>query len=160
MNIIFHAFFSPFKRPNFKFYFGNIEMGTPYFYPRKMIDSKTKKGYYEFKDKKWFGIDFVGLGWKTKWSDTDYRFEYAPMFSLVFLKKQFCIFLHVDEPNSYWESMLYYYHNTLQNHRWKDRVDKLKHDFPQTWTSHTSDGKVTRINYYTTILKEKYADKI
>jgi len=155
MNILFHAFFSPFKRPKLKFYFGNIEMGTPYFYPRKMILSDDKT-HYTFKAKVWFGIDFVGLGWKTKWSDIDYRYEYAPLFSLVLFKKQFCIFLHTDEPDSYWTALLYYKYHTLQNHRWKDRVDKLKHDFPLSYISHHSDGRVTKSNHYDVILKEAY----
>ena len=29
------------------------------------------------------GFSFCGLGYKTKWTDTDYRYEYGPVFSFV-----------------------------------------------------------------------------
>jgi hypothetical protein len=33
------VFNSPFKRPKLKWYFGEVAIGTPYFYPRRWIDN-------------------------------------------------------------------------------------------------------------------------
>lgn len=149
-------FFSPFKRPKIKFYFGKIKMGAPYFYPRKFVKSKTKKGYLEAKPIKWFGFSYCSLGWKTKWSDTDYRFEWSPILSFVFLKKQFCIFFTNPYPDSYWTSWLYYQNNTDKNKSKKDRVIKLINDFPQKYKVYKSNEETYTIDYYSSILKNKY----
>ena len=52
---------------------------------------------YTYPVPKKIGFDFVGLGWKTKWSDTDYRFEWAPVWSFVFLKWQIAIMFIAPE---------------------------------------------------------------
>ena len=57
--------FSPLKPFTIKWYIGKLALGTPYFYPRKAVKSKTKPGYLEFKPLK-FGFDSCSLGWKTK----------------------------------------------------------------------------------------------
>ena len=85
------SFFSPFKTPKIKFYIGKIKHGTPYFYPRKWINDKERPGFLKAVPKK-IGFDFVDLGWKTKWTETDYRFEWGPLWSFVFFNYKFVYF--------------------------------------------------------------------
>lgn len=76
-------YFSPFKPIVPRFYIGKISVGTPYFYPRKWVKDKEKPGYLKAIPRK-IGFDFVTLGWKTKWEETDYRHEWNPIWSFVF----------------------------------------------------------------------------
>lgn len=75
------TYFSPFKTLKCKWYFGKVAVGTPLFYPRKWKSSGD--GMMKPVPKR-IGFDFVGLGWKTKWSEDDFRFEWAPVWSFVF----------------------------------------------------------------------------
>lgn len=145
---------SPFKPFKLKWYIGKIAIGTPYFYPRKWIQSKEKKNYLTPIPKK-IGFDFVELGWKTKWSDTDYRFEYSPLISFVFLKWQIAVIFSAPEPDHYWTSWLYYENNTDKSKSKRERIKQCQKEFPQNWTQHKNQNKET-INYYKFILKEKY----
>jgi len=77
--------FSPFKPFKLDWYTGKISKGVPYFYPRKWVVDKEKPGYLKAIPRK-IGFDFCSLGWKTKWSDDDFRFEYCPRLSFVFFK--------------------------------------------------------------------------
>jgi len=160
---------SPFKPLKLHWYFGNIERGVPYFFPRKMIKSKNKPGYYQFKYLKYFGFNWCSLGYKTKWSPTDYRFEWSPMFSLVIFGKQLHITvlpkinpsdtrgktytgelssLYIDE---YWQAWLvYHYHTDLKLSK-KERLKQCKELHPAVW-----EGANGKINCYDYILKEKY----
>jgi len=141
------AFNSPFKRPKLKWYFGKIAIGTPYFFPR-VLDKKTRR----FKPRK-IGFDFVSLGWKTKWTDTDYRFEWAPLISFVFFKWQIVVAIAAPEQYHYWEAWLYYQRDTEGTP--KERIEQCKEGFPLDYI--VSDGKTkTKVNYYNKILKEKY----
>ena len=140
------AFNSPFKRPKLKWYFGKIAIGTPYFYPR-VIDKKTRN----FKPKK-IGFDFVGLGYKTKWSPTDYRFEWAPLISFVFFKWQIAVIVIAPEQHHYWEAWLYYHYNTKGNP--KERIQQCKEEFTLTYISHKKDGTENVMDYYDLILKD------
>src|SRR5690349_21002029 len=90
------AFFSPFKRPKIRLYIGEIVIGTPYFLPRRWVKSKEKPGYWNAVPKK-IGFDFVGLGWKTKYDS--YRFEWAPVWSFVFIKWQIALIFVAPEAN-------------------------------------------------------------
>lgn len=140
------AFNSPFKRPKLKWYFGKIAIGTPYFYPR-VIDKKTRN----FKPKK-IGFDFVGLGYKTKWSPTDYRFEWAPLISFVFFKWQISVIVIAPEQHHYWEAWLYYHYNTKGTP--KERIQQCKEEFTLTYISHKKDGTENVMDYYDLILKD------
>ena len=142
---------SPFKPFKLKWYIGKIAIGTPYFYPRKWIQSKEKKNYLTPIPKK-IGFDFVELGWKTKWSDTDYRFEYSPLISFVFLKWQIAVIFSAPEPDHYWTSWLYYENNTDKSKSKKERIEQCKNEFPQNWISYKNGDKI-KINYYNLILK-------
>lgn len=148
------AFNSPFKRPKLKWYFGKIAIGTPYFYPRRWVDNPDKPGYRKAVPKK-IGFDFVSLGWKTKWTDTDYRFEWSPLVSFVFFKWQIAVMIIPEEQNHYWEAWLYYNNNTDKEKSQRERIQQCKEGFPLNYT--VSDGKTkTKVNYYNKILKEKY----
>lgn len=132
------VFNSPFVRPKFKWYFGEIALGVPYFLPRK------------------FGFDVVGLGWKAKWNDTDYRFEWGPIVSFVFYKWQIAVSLQVPETDSYWEAWLYYKHNTDKTKSQRERIEQCKKNYSRTYTGYKKDGGKYKRNVYNEILKEEY----
>lgn len=111
---------------------------------------------YQYAVEKKIGFDFVALGWKTKWEDTDYRFEWAPVWSFVFFGYQIAITFSAPESDSYWTAWLYYEKNTDKTKSKQERIDQCMKEFPQTWTVHHSDGRKEIINYYTKILKSKY----
>lgn len=127
---------------------------------RSLDEVYQQKLHYQFPVPKKIGFDFVGLGWKTKWSETDYRFEWSPIWSFVFFKWQIALIFSGPDSMStshYWEAWLYY-----KNHIDKDllsmetRVEILKKEFPQTYTIYKNDGSEEKINYYDVILKKKY----
>ena len=185
---------SPFVRPRVNLYVGRIAVGTPYFFPRRLVKPTLRQAaevaleriadaerfnelnanndyrkriptFEEARDEvmrgqiffpKRFGFDFVGLGYKTKWSDIDYRFEWSPVWSFVFWKWQ--IALTFTGPRSggnsqYWESWLYYRKFTKGTR--KERVAQCKKDFSQTYTVFKS-GEESTVDYYDIILKQKY----
>jgi hypothetical protein len=142
------VFFSPFKTPKIDFYFGNITMGVPYFLPRRIVNGK-------FIRNKWFAFNSCSLGWKTKWGETDYRFEWGPVLSFVFLKKQFCVFIVPPEQSFYWESWLYYERNTDKTKSVKHRIEQCIKNFPQTYIIHENNKQYEK-DFYSLILKKKY----
>ena len=148
------AFFSPFQRPKLRFYLGKVAIGTPYFFPRKTVKDPDKPGYLKFVTKK-IGFDLVGLGWKTKWTDTDYRFEWSPLLSFVFFKWQIAITFIAPEMHHYWECWLYYTRNTDKTKSKKERIYQTQKDFPQRYTQWIN-GEKSEIDYYPIILKKRY----
>ena len=101
------------------------------------------------------GFDFVGLGWKTKWSDKDIRFEWSPLISFVLFKWQIALMIIPENQDRYWEAWLYWELYTDKTKSTRERVEQCKSEFSQTWTR--SDGKTeTTINYYDKILKSKW----
>lgn len=145
--------FSPFKLPRIDVYFGKIAKGVPYFLPRRMVKSKDKPEYYVFKPIKWFGFTYCRLGWKTKWADTDYRHEWNPMFSFVFLGLQLHLTVVPVEDVHYWESWLYYENSTDKRKSKESRIIDCIREFPNLWTCGPENEE---INYYNKILKKKY----
>lgn len=115
-----------------------------------------EKKNYNFSVPKKIGFDFVGLGWKTKWTDTDYRFEWSPLVSFVFFKWQIAVMIIPKNLKiHYWEAWLYYNNNTDKEKSQRERIQQCKEGFPLDYT--VSDGKTkTKVNYYNKILKEKY----
>lgn len=107
IKLLIKILFSPFKFPKIKVYTGKIRVATPYFYPRVFV---KVKGYDNNNTAigvpKRFGFDIVNLGYKTKWSDDDFRYEYPPIISFVFLKWQIA-FTFFDS-DCYWETWLHY----------------------------------------------------
>jgi len=148
------SLYSPFKPLKLEFYFGKVAIGTPIFFPRKWIKSKEKEGYLTAIPKK-IGFDFVDLGWKTKWSETDYRYEWSPLVSFIFFKWQFVIFFVVPETSHYWESWLYWENNTDKNNNWDSRLKQCMEGFPLDWIKFNGDKEI-KVNYYNHIIKEKY----
>jgi len=122
------------------------------FYPRKWINNKEKPGYMKCIPKK-IGFDFIDLGWKTKWTDIDYRYEWSPIWSFVFFKWQICILFDVPHQSNYWESWLYYELNTNKTKSQKERIEQCKKEFDQIWTRYEDDDKIFT-NYYDLILKK------
>ena len=150
------VFNSPFKRPKLKWYFGKIAIGTPYFYPRRWVDNPDKPGYQKAVPKK-IGFDFVRLGYKTKWSDTDYRFEYGPLISFVFFKWQIALLFEVPHPEHYWVCWLTYENDTDKDLlSTESRIKLAKEINPEVWTSSKGDGKKETICYWDKVLKDKW----
>ena len=181
------ALWSPFKPFGLKVYAGKIAIGTPYFFPRKWINvtykeaieaatEEKKKGYIEKPFNEWleickkrkkavprkFGFDFVRLGWKTKWSEDDYRFEWAPLLSFVCFGYQIAIIVNAPEKDHYWESWLYYEYSTDKRLPKWIRVRQCRDKFPKTYKIYhksTTDWKTESeetVDYYTKILKPNY----
>jgi hypothetical protein len=184
------AFNSPFKKPKLKWYFGKVDIGTPYFLPRRWVkpthEMAVEAAMKEIADvEKWndknpkykrrvrpldevyqeklrsqfavpkkIGFDMVDLGWKTKWGNTDYRFEWAPLISFVFFEWQIAVVVIAPEQSQYWEAWLYYYRDT--NGTPKERIEQCKKDFPLNYTVYRTGQEPEKINYYNLILKDKY----
>ena len=169
------VYFSPFKPPKPKLYIGRVAYGVPVFYPRvwkrytmeesitKFLEDYKRNPSLNFSGKiynirnskhaepKKIGFDFCGLIYKTKWDDTDYRFEFAPIWSFVFYKLQIAIIWDVVEESHYWESFLIYYYHTDKNKSKKQRIKKAKKIFPNVWKNNTRE-----FHYWEIILKKKY----
>lgn len=102
------------------------------------------------------GFSSCGLGYKTKWSDTDYRYEWGPVLSFVFFGYQIAWSIGHEHANHYWPCWLYYENNTDKTKSKRERIAECRRDFPQTWTTTHGDGTRETIDYYTRILKPKY----
>jgi hypothetical protein len=102
------------------------------------------------------GFDFVGLGFKTKWTDTDYRFEWAPLLSFVFFGYQSAIMVYSPYNSQYWEAWLYYDRNTDKTKSKRERIEQCRKEYPQTYEvwEKGEEGKI--IDYYDLILRKKY----
>ena len=177
------VYFSPFKPIIPKLYIGKVAIGTPYFLPRKFrrytaqeaIDAAVRelnekpqsrkigfeKLYYDYSRRsksvpKKIGFDFVGHGWKTKWSAEDIRFEWAPVWSFVFFGYQIAITWNAPEQDHYWESWIYYEYYTDKTKSKAERIEQCREEFPNIWTRHGGDGIPVEINYYDLILRKKY----
>ena len=174
------VYFSPFRRPILKLHVGEISVGTPYFLPRKWVkftpqdavDKATEyvnnKSYIRKPFIEWYnsflkyrkpvpkkiGFDFVSLGWKTKWTGTDYRFEYSPVWSFVFFKWQIAITFVAPEMHHYWECWLYYSNETKGTT--KERLIQARKEFPCVWITHYDKGVKKEICYWDIILKKKW----
>ncbi len=126
--------------------------------PRKIkpYDELYKeKSKYLYTAPKKIGFDFVGLGWKTKWTDTDYRFEWSPLISFVFFKWQIALIVVAPEENHYWEAWLYYENNTDKSLSQEERIKQCIEAFPLKYTVY-SDNEKKSVNFYFNILKKKY----
>jgi len=172
---------SPFKPFRVRFYAGKTQVGTPYFLPRKWVkytdeDAKTaatkamadsrlvKKSmdewYNEYKRYSKavplkVGFSYCGLGWKTKWTRTDFRYEWGPVLSFVFFGYQVALMVGQKYSSHYWEAWLYYEYATDKTKSKRERIEQCKKEFNQTWKVY-SNGEEEIINYYELILKTKY----
>ena len=103
------------------------------------------------------GFSYCGLGYKTKWSDTDYRFEWSPVFSFVFFGYQLAVTVIAPKMDHYWEAWLYYENHTDKTKSKRERIAQCRADFSQTctvWDGTDPNGK--EVDYYESILRRKY----
>ena len=115
-----------------------------------------QKKNYRFPVPKKIGFDFVGLGYKTKWSDTDYRFEWSPLISFVFFKWQIAVMLEVPHPEHYWVCWLTYENDTDKDLLSTEaRIKLAKEINPEVW-NRSIEGKEEIICYWDKVLKDKY----
>ena len=139
---------SPFKPFTVKWYVGKTQVGTPYFLPRKWVNRKP----VPLK----VGFSYCGLGWKTKWSSTDFRYEWGPVLSFVFFGYQIALMVGQKDVSHYWEAWLYYEYATDKTKSKRERIEQCRKKAPQTWTRHISGANSVTIDYYQLILKSKY----
>ena len=109
---------------------------------------------------KWFGWNSTTLGWKTKWDD--YRFEWAPCYSLVIFGKQLfvCVLPKMDKraddysirQDCYWEAWLTYNYRTDKSKSKEYRLRDAIRQYSCTW----GNEKEGYTDYYPYILKKKY----
>jgi hypothetical protein len=130
--------------------YGNIPKTIP-----SIEELCEEKKNYKFAVPKKIGFDFVSLGYKTKWTETDYRFEWSPLISFVFFKWQIAVTVIPEEQYHYWEAWLYYENDTDKTKSQIDRIEQCKEEFPLIYTTSNGEEKKT-INYYDVILKDKY----
>jgi hypothetical protein len=97
------------------------------------------------------GFDWCSLGWKTKWTDTDFRHEWNPVFTFVFFGYQIALTVYSPYRSHYWEAWLYYEYATDKTKSKRERIEQCRKEHSQTWT--VAGGE---IDYYEHILKSKY----
>lgn len=166
---------SPLKKPKIKVYFGKIQIGTPYFLPRKWVkhthktaveeakrlyhSSTNKRDFIEIynylmkckyaKSVKWLYLKCICLGYKIKWDE--YRFEWPPMISFVILNKQlFITFTTGEDDDVYYEMYLNYKYMTKGSK--KERRKQLINMYKNDLTYYGPDNK--EINYLEKYLKK------
>ena len=173
---------SPFKPFKVSFYIGKIQIGIPYFYPRKWVkynnqdiqkaieehkanknkvlvsDAQLYNMYYNYKKAVPLkvGFSYCSLGWKTKYDS--FRYEWGPVLSFVFFGYQIALMVGFRDRKAvdhYWEAWLYYEYNTDKTKSKRERIEQCRKEAPATWTRY-SDGKEEVIDYYERILKPKY----
>jgi len=102
------------------------------------------------------GFSYCSLGWKTKWTSTDFRHEWNPILSFVFFGYQIAAIVYQKDSSHYWEAWLYYEYATDKTKSKYERIEQCRKEAPQKWTSHRHDEEPVTTDYYTKILKSKY----
>ena len=110
--------------------------------------------YYEFSEKK-VGFSFCGMGFKTKWSSTDFRHEYNPVWSFVAFGYQIALIFRPKHDTHYFECWLAYEYDTDKSKSRKERLKEAIEKHPCTWTSHYN-GEKTTTDYWKVVVKDKY----
>ena len=143
---------SPFKPFKLKWYIGKTAIGTPYFFPRKIVGDK----FVPLK----VGFSSCSLGWKTKWTNKDIRVEWSPTYSFVFFGYQIALTIAAPDreyAHSYWEGWLYYEMYTDKTKSKKERIEQCKKEFPMSWKGWNKvTGEEYVTNHYNYVLKKKY----
>lgn len=85
---------------------------------RNLLEVYDAKMKCSFSEPKRIGFDFVELGWKTKFDD--YRHEFNPVWSFVFLNYQIALMFVPKHDTHYWECYLYYKYETNKNNTPKE----------------------------------------
>lgn len=115
----------------------------------------NEKKNYKFAVPLKVGFSYCSLGYKTKWSDTDYRHEWNPVLSFVFFGYQIALTFYSPHHDHYWTSWLYYKNHTDKTKSKRERIEQCKKEFGQKWVR-SKDGKDEVVDYYDSILKRKY----
>jgi len=103
------------------------------------------------------GFSYNGLGWKTKWTSTDFRHEWNPTFSFVFFGYQIAAIVYHKYNTYFWESWLCYEYASDKKQSKHERIAFCRRKCPQTWRQLGKDGKKDIVtNYWDLILKSKY----
>jgi hypothetical protein len=118
-------------------------------------DIYQEKLTYRFPVPLKVGFSYCGLGWKTKWTNTDFRYEWGPVLSFVFFGYQVALMVGHKHSSHYWEAWLYYEYATDKTKSKRERIEQCRKEFNQTWTV-SSMGKEEVVDYYQRILKTKY----
>ena len=118
-------------------------------------DIYQEKLTYRFPVPLKVGFSYCGLGWKTKWTNTDFRYEWGPVLSFVFFGYQVALMVGHKHSSHYWEAWLYYEYATDKAKSKRERIEQCKKEFNQTWKV-SSMGKEEVVDYYQRILKTKY----
>lgn len=116
----------------------------------------NEKKNYKFGVPLKVGFSYCSLGWKTKWSDTDYRHEWNPILSFVFFGYQIALTFSSPYGPHYWEPWLYYEYSTDKSKSKRERIEECRRNYPQTWWVSSKGGTKETIDYYDLILKRKY----
>jgi hypothetical protein len=101
------------------------------------------------------GFSYCGLGWKTKWTNTDFRYEWGPVLSFVFFGYQIALMVGHKYVSHYWEAWLCYEYATDKNKSKVERIRECREKYPQTWKV-LENGIETTVDYYDLILKTRY----
>ena len=118
-----------------------------------------EKMKYSFAVPLTVGFSYCSLGWKTKWTHTDFRYEWPPIFSFVFFGYQIAAMIGPKDKNTvdhYWEAWLYYEYATDKTKSKRERIEQCRKEASQTWTSHKQGEEPVTTDYYELILKPKY----
>jgi hypothetical protein len=115
----------------------------------------NEKKNYKFAVPLKVGFSYCSLGWKTKWSDTDYRHEWNPVLSFVFFGYQIALTFYHPYDVHYWPCWLYYEYKTDKTKSKRERIEQCRKEAPETWRS-SKDGVDVVTDYYELILKPKY----
>ena len=102
------------------------------------------------------GFSYCSLGWKTKWTSTDFRHEWNPILSFVFFGYQIAAIVSQKDSSHYWEAWLYYEYATDKTKSKRERVAQCRKEHNQTWTSYKQGEEPVTTDYYTKILRSKY----
>jgi len=116
----------------------------------------NEKLKYEYAVPLKVGFSYCSLGWKTKWTNTDFRHEWNPILSFVFFGYQVALTVYSPYHSHYWEAWLYYEYATDKTKSKRERVEQCRKEAPQTWTSHKHGEEPVTTDYYIKILKSKY----
>jgi hypothetical protein len=180
---------SPFVKLKWKFkWYKELTAGTPYFLPRKWkkftkkdclnsykeecekfrsagkeilkhITPESYKNYSKPVSIKYFGVNYWSLGTKTKWSNTDVRFEWGPGLSIVLFGTQIVIYPTPDCTSNaldhYWEAWIIYSKHTDKTKSVEERVKECMKLYPARWIKY-EEGKQIPVNYWNYILKDKF----
>jgi hypothetical protein len=139
MKELINLYLSPFVRPTIRLHIGRKRFGVPFYYPRKKVS-----------------LDYHWIFFKTKWSNTDYRFERPPFISLVFYNFQIYLWLTNENDHEYFQAWLYYTNDTDHDDTTENRLKDAINNFPLTYIVHGPGDTRRKVNYYEFILKNKW----